>query len=102
MQAVLDATPRRGAARVLHDLRRRGVAADLIEAARAPLQAGELDAARGLWKKRFGRPPLDAADRARQIRFLRYRGFATGTIDRVLREAGDASLADPEREDDPT
>jgi regulatory protein len=102
VQAVLDATPRRGAARVLHDLRRRGVAADLIEAARAPLQAGELDAARGLWKKRFGRPPLDAADRARQIRFLRYRGFATGTIDRVLREAGDASLADPEREDDPT
>lgn len=100
VQAVLDAPARRGAARVLHDLRRRGVDADLIAAARAPLQAGELEAARTVWRRRFGRQPLDPADRARQIRFLRYRGFASGTIERVLREAGDAARIDPDRDDD--
>jgi regulatory protein len=101
VQAVLDAPARRGAARVLHDLRRRGVEPALIEAARRPLLDGELDAARSLWGRRFGRPALDAADRARQIRFLRYRGFAPTTIERVLREAGDAARLDPAPDDEP-
>lgn len=56
-----------------------------------------LEAAGGDWlilasavrKKRFGRPPDDYRERARQARFLQYRGFTGEQVRRVLGEAVD-------------
>ncbi|MDR6354899.1 SOS response regulatory protein OraA/RecX [Pseudomonas psychrotolerans] len=37
-----------------------------------------------VWRKKFGTPPADAKERAKQGRFLAYRGYAMDGINRVL------------------
>ena len=61
--------PRLGNARVLQELRAKGVPEDLIRSAAGELRDTELARAREVWRKRFGQPPRDAAERARQLRF---------------------------------
>ena len=74
-----------GNARLRHDLRAKGLAPDLVAATLAALPSAELERARDLWSKRFGTPPPNAAEWARQARFLAQRGFATESIRAVLR-----------------
>ena len=52
----------------------------------AQLKEGELDAARTIWQKKFGAPPANARDKARQMRFLQGRGFSLDAIRRLLRD----------------
>lgn len=73
-----------GAARITQELRARGVADPLVREAVGRLAATELRRARELWRRRFGAPPADAAERARQMRFLAQRGFAAEVIRRVV------------------
>lgn len=75
---------RQGVARIRAELRLRGVAAEQVEQATAALAGSEAERAQQVWDKKFGQPPLDAAERARQIRFLLGRGFATGLACRVV------------------
>lgn len=51
------------------------------------LAQGERERALALWGKRFGHPPADLAERARQHRFLAQRGFDADTVAWVLRQA---------------
>jgi len=74
--------PRLGNLRIEHELRRNGVSPD--EALRQALRASELERARAVWARRFGRPAADLAERARQARFLAGRGFSADTIGRVV------------------
>jgi regulatory protein len=83
---VVTHSRRYGAARVLNDLRRRGVDPGLVSEAARPLRQGELAIARDVWRRKFGVAPVDAADRMRQIRFLRNRGFSGSTIAQVLKD----------------
>tara|TARA_R110001599_G_scaffold63811_1_gene177908 strand:+ start:1777 stop:2280 length:504 start_codon:yes stop_codon:yes gene_type:complete len=81
-----------GVARIRRELQHKGVAGDAAAAALAALQATELARARQVWRKKFGSrggddempEALDAAQRARQMRFLASRGFAGDTIRRVV------------------
>ena len=82
---VVNHSRRFGAARVLNDLRRRGVDPALVSEAARPLKQGELAIARDVWRRKFGVAPVDANERMRQIRFLRNRGFSGATIAQVLR-----------------
>ncbi|MCY1376022.1 hypothetical protein D9M69_634780 [compost metagenome] len=50
----------------------------------AELQGSEVERAREVWRKKFGVPPADAAERGRQMRFLALRGFGTDAIRRVV------------------
>jgi regulatory protein len=78
-----------GAARVLQELRQKGVAPEALATAARQLQATELERAQEVQRKKFGESaPLDATERARQMRFLASRGFAPEVIRRLLR--GDA------------
>jgi regulatory protein len=79
-----------GPLRIRAELRERGVDEGLITA--------ELDGGSSHWstqaeaarRKRFGaRLPRDWSERARQARFLEYRGFSAGTIGAVLRDTVD-------------
>lgn len=79
---------RLGATRVLHELRVKGLSDDLVEAAGERLRASELERAREVWRRKFGELPRDAAERARQTRFMAARGFAGETARKVI--AGDA------------
>jgi regulatory protein len=71
-----------GNLRIRHELAQHGLAAD-AEQARA-LAASELPRARAVWTKRFGSPPRDAPERARQMRFLSARGFSAEVVRRVV------------------
>jgi regulatory protein len=78
---------RLGDARLAYELRAKGVADEVVNAA---LASGddELTRARRVWQRKFGGQPLavgDPAGRARQMRFLSGRGFSGETIRRVLR-----------------
>ena len=69
----------RGPLRIATELRRKGVSGTLIEAA---ISAGPDWAAlaRRLREARFGGPPSSWTEKARQARFLQYRGFSSDDI----------------------
>jgi regulatory protein len=75
-----------GNLRIHQELAQHGMALDAETAQR--LKDSELARARAVWAKRFGSPAVDAADRARQMRFLSARGFSSETVRRVVRTAG--------------
>ena len=74
---------------IIRALREKGVAADDAKDALAELgEVDELARARALWKRRFGAPPVDEREKARQLRFLVSRGFAHAIALRALKLAG--------------
>jgi regulatory protein len=74
-----------GAQRITLELRRKGIAEDLISAARPALKETELKAAREVWLRKFGTTARDEKEKARQIRFLQTRGFALDVVFKLLR-----------------
>jgi regulatory protein len=85
-QLVHARRSRYGARRIEHDLRGKGVSEEAVLAALAGLKAGELEAAREVWRRKFGgKPPRAPADRARQVRFLQGRGFGLEVIFKVMK-----------------
>lgn len=76
---------RYGTQRITHELRQRGIDETLIAEALPGLKDSELEAAREVWRKKFGVPPQDAKEKARQMRFMQSRGFGFDVIARVLR-----------------
>ena len=83
----LTTTRRRkfGAARIVRELREKGVSDDAIGAARAQLKAGEVEAARAVWSKKFGKLPRSLDERGKQARFLAGRGFSSEVVHQVLK-----------------
>lgn len=75
---------RHGSVRLKADLRDKGVPAEVIEAAVSEARGNDLEAARAVWMKKFGAPPRDATERARQIRFLAGRGFPAEVARKVV------------------
>lgn len=82
---VADHCARAGSMKLAYDLRQRGVSDDIIEAVLGDNRDSEIERAREVWKKKFGAPPVDAAEKARQIRFMLSRGFAQEIIQKTLR-----------------
>ena len=76
-----------GAARILHELREKGVSEAALAAAQAQLKDGEVEAARAVWKKKFGNLPATLEERAKQSRFLAGRGFSAEVVHKVLRRS---------------
>jgi regulatory protein len=77
-----------GQRRIAQELHQHGATLDADSAAR--LRASEFERAQALWARRFGaEPAADAALRAKQMRFLAGRGFASDVIRRVVRGADD-------------
>lgn len=80
---------RYGTSRIAHELRQKGIPEELAAEALALIRQAEPGVARALREKRFGALPKSAAERAKQARFLRNRGFSEETIRRVLNEKDD-------------
>jgi len=82
---------RLGPARLRQTLRNKGVGAELIDTHLAAAELpDEVEQARAVWARKFGEPPVDARDWARQARFLQGRGFSPAAIRRLLKDpAGD-------------
>lgn len=84
-QVVHARRTRFGARRIERELIEKGVSEEAVAAALPELKAGELEAARAVWRRKFGRQPRTAAERARQARFLQGRGFPLDVILKVIR-----------------
>ena len=94
-QRVVDSVVHRraarlGSGRIGQELRAKGLDADRIAVAVEGLRATEYERAREVWRKKFGEPPQDAAQRAKQARFLAARGFGGEVIRRLLNTPDDA------------
>lgn len=76
---------RLGAGRIKQELQAKGLDAERVALAVASLKATEVERAREVWRRKFGELPADAAERAKQARFLAARGFGGEVIRRVLR-----------------
>lgn len=77
-----------GSMRLKADLRDKGVPEVVMAEVLDTARANDLEAARGVWRKKFGKPPADLQERAKQMRFLASRGFPTDVVYKVV--GGDA------------
>ena len=74
-----------GPARIRRELSQKGIPDDLADQAFGEVEADWLRQAKEVREKKFGSAlPADFKERARQARFLQYRGFTGGQIQRVL------------------
>ena len=86
---VAQRSGRYGKRAIAHVLREKGIATPDAQAAMVPLAAtDEVADATALWQRRFGTPPANQREKARQVRFLQSRGYGFSVILRVLRMAG--------------
>lgn len=76
-----------GPLRIREELAQRGLAREAIEQALADSGFDWAEQLQALWQRRFGQAPEDARDRARQGRFLTYRGYPVEMVMRLLRTA---------------
>ncbi|MGC4367363.1 recombination regulator RecX [Hydrogenophaga sp. R2] len=75
---------RLGTGRLKQELQAKGVSPQAVADAVDALRRTEVQRAREVWRRKFGEPAVDAAGRAKQMRFLASRGFAAEAIRRVV------------------
>lgn len=79
---------RYGAARLKAELAQHQLPSEVAQAATQSLRDTEFARAHALWLRRFGEPAQSPQDKARQMRFLISRGFASDVVRRVIRGDG--------------
>jgi len=80
---------RYGKRAIVHALAARGIGGDDATNALSQLAGNDEAAdALALWQRRFGQPPRDERDKARQVRFLQARGYSLSVALAVMRKAG--------------
>ena len=84
-QMINQRRRRFGTQRITHELRQKGITDVLIDDAIPQLKATELETARDVWQRKFGIPPQDQKEKAKQARFMQSRGFSMDIIFKVLR-----------------
>ena len=67
------------------ELKRKGISGEAIEGAIGEATIDDDAAMLALWQRRFGAPPANDREKARQIRFLQSRGFALSAIFKMLK-----------------
>lgn len=75
--------------RILSELQSHGIAGDALGALKAELAQDEVARARAVWRRKFPEPAADAAQRAKQVRFLLQRGFSQQAIRAAMRGGDD-------------
>ncbi len=75
--------------RILSELQMHGIDGDALDDIKSSLACDEVARAREVWRRRFGQMPADAAERAKQMRFLQQRGFSHGAIQAAMRGSPD-------------
>jgi len=78
-----------GASRIAYDLRAKGIATELAEKNAGIARSTEVERAREVWRRKFGRVAATAQERSKQIRFLQGRGFSFDAIRSVIGRTDD-------------
>jgi regulatory protein len=76
-----------GNSRILSELQSHGIDVDALNDIKTSLSQDEAARAREVWRKKFDHSPVDAAERAKQMRFLQQRGFSSGAIRAAMRNS---------------
>ncbi len=66
-------------------LKAHGVEGSAVSEALAGVEVDDVDAMAALWRRRFGTPPRNDKEKARQVRFLQSRGFSLSAIFKLLK-----------------
>lgn len=82
-----------GNSRVLAELQQHGVQGEDLAELKSELASTEVARAREVWRRKFGTPPADAAERSKQMRFLMQRGFSQSAIRVALRGQDEDDLS---------
>jgi len=86
---VAQKVGRYGRRAIAHALKEKGVDEAAAASALSSLAGrDEVDEALALWRRRYGAPPADEREKARQVRFLLSRGYTMSVALKVLRVAG--------------
>jgi regulatory protein len=83
---VVARAGRYGNTRLRQELRQHGVSDDDIATA-LPEGGDEAERCRSVWARKFGALPQTPEERAKQMRFLQYRGFSSDAIQQTMRQA---------------
>ncbi len=84
-ESLLASQGRRfGSRRLKQTLQAKGLDPELVRHTVQQSRATEYERAQALWRRRFGQPPADAKEQARQMRFLAGRGFDGDVIRRII------------------
>ncbi|WP_036170485.1 recombination regulator RecX [Massilia sp. 9096] len=75
---------RYGNSRVIAELQQHGVKGDDLAELKSGLKESETARAKDVWRRKFGTPPQDAAERSKQMRFLVARGFSSSAVRAAL------------------
>lgn len=90
-----------GNSRILAELQSHGVGSAALAELKADLVAGETARAVEVWQRKFGAAGVDAAARAKQMRFLMQRGFSHQAIRVAMTAApADDDIFPSDRSDD--
>lgn len=73
-----------GTARVIQEMRSKGLDDDTVRAATLELRATELQRAHAIWRQRFGAPAETPQEKLKQMRFLASRGFTGDVVRKVV------------------
>ncbi|MFM1990516.1 MAG: hypothetical protein RJA99_3473 [Pseudomonadota bacterium] len=92
--------PRFGVRRIAQELGVHRLDGEVSGPVLASLRETEFDRAHEAWRRRFGEPAADAAERAKQHRFLAQRGFSGDAIRWVLRHGAKPDETAPEPPDE--
>ncbi|MDB5796310.1 MAG: recX [Paucimonas sp.] len=76
---------RYGNNRILSELQSHGLESEALGEVKAGLVEGEASRAAEVLRKKFAQLPVDAADKAKRIRFLMQRGFTQSAIREAMR-----------------
>lgn len=82
-QVVNAKQSRFGSMKLAHELREKGVDENLVMEATAAID--DMENARSVWQKKYGKPPENRNEWAKQARFLQSRGFGFDVIKQVLK-----------------
>jgi regulatory protein len=85
-ESLLASQGRRfGSRRLKQTLQSKGLDPELVRNTVQQSRTTEYERAQDLWRRRFGQPPADAKEQARQMRFLAGRGFDGDIIRRIVK-----------------
>ena len=84
-----------GERRLRQSLQSKGFAPELVASTLADARSSEDERALAVWCRKFGQPPQNAAERAKQMRFLLGRGFTAQVCGRLLRQQGTLGAGEP-------
>jgi regulatory protein len=84
-QRVIARARRYGNGRLQQELRQSGVSDEDIAAA-LPEAGDETERCHAVWTRKFSQAPCSMTERAKQMRFLQYRGFSGEAIKQTLRK----------------